>query len=166
VTPTFESPGAPGRDANVTLRVITAETLRPILKLKVAPAQEGFVAPNAPSIAEAHFSTRAWFRAIYADDTPVGFVMVEEPDPEAAADADEAQPFLWRLMIAADHQRRGHGRRALDLVATDVRARFGATALFTSCVPGDGSPCGFYRALGFVEKGEFDGGEIVMRLAL
>ena len=33
------------------------------------------------SIAEAHFSPLAWFRAVYAGDTPVGFVMLSD-DPD------------------------------------------------------------------------------------
>lgn len=155
MTPTTTDPGP---DPAVTLREITTETVRQICDLRVAPSQEGFVAPNAVSLAEALFSPVAWYRAVYAAETPVGFLMLEDTDP--------ATPFLWRLMIAADHQRRGYGRRALALLVDHVRARPGATALLTSCVPGDGGPCPFYRRLGFVETGEVDGGEVVMRLAL
>jgi diamine N-acetyltransferase len=54
---------------DVTLREITHETLGAILKLKVAPSQESFVASNAVSIAQAHFQPEtAWFRGIYAGD--------------------------------------------------------------------------------------------------
>ena len=56
----------------VTLREITAETVRAICNLDVAPEQRGYVAPNAVSIAQAHFQPRAWFRAVYAAETPVG----------------------------------------------------------------------------------------------
>ncbi len=55
-------------DTEITLREITKETLRDILKLKVSSAQEQFVTSNAASIAEAHFSDEAWFRGIYAGD--------------------------------------------------------------------------------------------------
>jgi diamine N-acetyltransferase len=155
-----------GAEATVSLREITSDTLYPILKLKVAPHQEDFVAPNAYSISEAHFSERAWFRAIYADETPVGFVMLEEPDPKAEAGADEACYFLWRLMIAADHQGKGFGRRAMALVIDHVRDRTAGPALFTSYVPEERGPGDFYRKLGFVETGEMDGGEVVTRLPL
>ena len=82
---------------NITLREITAETVWPIMKLDVADNQKSFVAPNANSIAEAYFSKEAWFRAIYAGEEPVGFVMlhIDEKKPEF---------FLWRLMIASEHQ--------------------------------------------------------------
>ena len=60
----------------ITLKEITEETLRSVLELEVSKDQKKFVAPNAVSIAQAHFSKNAWFRAIYANDTPVGFVML------------------------------------------------------------------------------------------
>ncbi len=54
----------------VSLREVTADTVRAICKLEVAPAQRGLVAPNAVSIAQAHFEPAAWFRGIYAGDEP------------------------------------------------------------------------------------------------
>ena len=64
----------------VTLREITKSTLRLISLLDVGPGQEGLVAPNAFSIAQAYFHPEAWFRGIYADDTPVGFARTGEED--------------------------------------------------------------------------------------
>ena len=142
----------------VTLEEITAETVRAVCALEVAPDQRGFVASNAVSIAEAHFEPKAWFRAVYADEEPVGFAMLYE-------DAEKREYFLWRFMIAAGHQRKGHGRAALDLVVGHVRAR-GAKRLLSSYVPGDAGPAEFYRRYGFVETGEVDEDELVIRLDL
>jgi diamine N-acetyltransferase len=50
--------------------------VRDIYNLSVAPGQERFVAPNSVSIAEAYFCEKAWFRAIYAEETPVGLLML------------------------------------------------------------------------------------------
>jgi diamine N-acetyltransferase len=143
----------------VELREVTAETVREICRLVVAPGQDRFVAPNAVSIAEAYFHPSAWFRAIYADDEPVGFVMLDD---------DDTKPLytLWRLMIADGFQGRGYGKRAVELLTDYVRTRPGATALMTSWVPGDGGPAEFYRKLGFEPTGEMDEGEVVGRLAL
>jgi diamine N-acetyltransferase len=146
-------------DATVALREITADTVRAICALKVAPAQKGYVATNAVSIAQAHFEPRAWFRAVYADDTPVGFVMLH-------VDPERAEYYLWRFMIAADHQGHGYGKQALDLVVEFVRTQPGATSLGSSFVPGDGGPRDFYIRYGFEETGEVDGGEHVIRFAL
>ena len=47
---------------------------------EVAADQRSFVAPNAVSIAEAHFTPGHWMRAIYAEGQPVGFVLTfDEP---------------------------------------------------------------------------------------
>ena len=147
--------GAP----EVALREVTAETVRAVCALEVRPEQRGFVAPNAVSIAQAHFEPKAWFRAVYADDEPVGFAMLHE-DPE------KPEYYLWRFMIAGEHQAKGYGRRALDLVVARVRELPGATALLSSYVPGDVGPGEFYRRYGFVETGEVEGTELVIRLEL
>ncbi len=117
------------------------------------------MAPNAVSIAQAHFEPKAWFRAVYAGEEPVGFVMLYE-DPEKPA------YHLWRLMIAGEHQRHGYGRAALGLVIERVRSLPGARELLASCVPGEGSPRPFYEGLGFAATGEVDEGEEVLRLLL
>jgi diamine N-acetyltransferase len=142
--------------ATVELREITQESLRQVLDLAVTSQQEQFVAPNARSIAEAYFEPRAWFRAVYADDEPVGFVMLYR-DPDNF--------WIWRFMIDAAHQGKGYGRRALELLVDEAR-KDGAAELKLSYHPGDGSPHGFYTSFGFVETGEVEGEEIVMRLPL
>ncbi|HEY6409938.1 MAG TPA: GNAT family N-acetyltransferase [Ktedonobacteraceae bacterium] len=143
----------------MSLREITKDTVGDILDLQVAPGQEHFVASNAVSIAQAYFAPEAWFRGIYADDTPVGFIMLSDI-PEAP------EYFLWRLMIAANHQGKGYGKRAVKLLVEYVRTRPGAKELLVSYVPGEGSPGDFYRKLGFVETGAMDGEEVVMRLGV
>ncbi|MBF6223479.1 GNAT family N-acetyltransferase, partial [Nocardia abscessus] len=69
---------APQADQQITLRRITAWTVTDICDLSetLSDEQREMVADNAVSIAEAHFSENAWFRAIYLDETPVGFVML------------------------------------------------------------------------------------------
>ncbi len=151
----------PGSEAEVSLREITAETVRDICKLSdtLTPPKKYMVAPNAVSIAQAHFEEHAWFRAIYADETPVGFVMLYD-DPE------QQSYFLWRLMIAQHHHGKGLGRRAMELVLAYVRTRPGAVTLETSCGQGEGSPEGFYRKLGFERNGKMIGEEVGLSLTL
>lgn len=144
-------------DAVVTLKEITEETVGPILRLEVAKNQNQFVAPNPVSIAEAYFSTHAWFRAIYADDTPVGFVMLH-------VNEDKSEYYLWRFMIDKYHQGKGYGRQALLQIIDHVKALPHAHELYLSYVPAEGSPLSFYQKLGFVETGDWDDGEKVMKL--
>ena len=148
-----------GPEAAVSLREITRDTLWSILNLSVTKEQERFVASNAVSIAEAHFAPEAWFRAIYADETPVGFLMLSEKP----ANGDY---FLWRFMIDAKHQGEGYGRRAIELLIGYVRTRPKAKELLLSHVAGDGSPEDFYRKLGFDHTGDKSGEELIMKLTL
>jgi diamine N-acetyltransferase len=143
----------------VTLQEITGDTVRTICDLSVRNDQRGFVAPNAVSIAQAYFSKEAWFRAIYADQTPVGFLMLEDQPKKP-------EYYLWRLMIDSRYQGMGFGRRAVALLIEYVRTRPGARELLTSTVQGDGGPQGFYEKLGFRLTGDYDDGEAVMRLLL
>lgn len=142
----------------VELREITAETVRTVTSLKVAPDQEGYVAPNAISIAEAYYEPKAWFRAVAAGDELVGFAMVYR-DPEAG------EFYVWRFMIDAQHQGHGYGRRAVELLLEEAR-RDGATHVTLSVVPGENSARDFYAGIGFEETGKVEGGEVEMKLAL
>jgi diamine N-acetyltransferase len=145
--------------AVVELREVTGETVRAISALQVAQDQRQFVAPKAVSFAEAMYQPRAWFRAIYADDVPVGFVMLYD-------DPDGPEYYLWRFMIDSRYQGRGYGRAAVARLVDHVRTRPGATELKVSWVPAAGGPEPFYRSLGFEPTGEIDGAEVVGRLVL
>jgi diamine N-acetyltransferase len=149
----------PAPEATVELREVTADTVRAVCLLHVAPDQRGFVAPNAVSFAEAMFEPKAWFRAVVADDIPVGFVMLS---------VDKAAPeyYLWRFMIDQRYQGCGYGRAAILLVIEHVRALPNATELLVSWVPEPGGPAPFYEGLGFEPTGEVDGDEVVARLRL
>lgn len=152
-------------DSTVSLREITRETLGPILGLSVRDDQKRFVADNATSIAQAHFDEGAWFRAIYADDTPVGFVMLHDENLRERPTHPDYY-YLWRFMIDQRHQGKGFGKRALELVIAHVRGRPGAKDLFLHHVPGEGSAEALYRAFGFEHTGKEEHGELEMRLDL
>ena len=55
-------------------------------------------------------------------------------------------------------------RRAMELLIEHVRGRAMAEELVPSYVPGEGSPEGFYRGLGFEPAGEVLEDEVVMSL--
>jgi len=153
--------------SRVSLREITDQNREAVLALRIAPAQEGYVSTIADSLEEALETPEGnpWYRAIYADGRPVGFVMLSwnvTPDPPRII----GPWFLWKLLIDEHHQGRGYGRRAVKLVA-DIAREHGASELMTSCVAGERSPEPFYELLGFVPTGEQDEkGEKVLALRL
>ena len=130
----------------VTLREITSENLRAILELSVAEHQlQAYPRSNAYSIAEAHDppdNDPVWLRAIYAGDTPVGFMMTSEAP-------DQGEYFLWRLMIDQRFQNRGYGRRAVQLLIERIRRSSNPRALITSHLKVDANSGGFYERMGF-----------------
>jgi len=149
----------------VTLREITADTVRAVIKLSVAESQKGFVAPNAVSLAQALFAPEAWYRAIYFGEELAGFVML---DDESLLSPPPPQPEVgvWRFMIDARFQGRGIGRAALHQVIEHVRSKGLFTSLQLSYVPGPGCPEPFYLSLGFQHTGRVDADEIVLELPL
>ncbi|WP_030479130.1 GNAT family N-acetyltransferase [Lentzea albidocapillata] len=152
--------------ALIRLVEITDANRDAVVAVRVHPAQERFVASVEKSFVHARENPEAkpWFRAVYAGDVPVGFVMLSwdnVPGPGL-----HGPYFLWRLLVGAEHQGRGYGSAILDEVVALLRAA-GAADLLTSYVPGEGSPEPFYRAFGFVPTGEADeDGEIILRLEL
>jgi len=145
--------------SGLQLREITENTVRDICDLEVSEAQERFVASNAISIAQAYFCKEAWFRAVYAGDTPVGFVMLHQ-DPEIG------EYFLWRFMIDKTQQGKGYGKATIGLILDHVRTLPNAKELRLSCVPGEGGPEKFYASLGFTFTGEVEDGENIYRIDL
>src|SRR5436190_15891348 len=147
----------------VSLREITADSVRRITDLTVTPEQQRFVASNAVSLAEALFNAEAWYRAIYVDDTPAGFVMLYDESLRSVPPAD-MHIGLWRFMIDHRFQRQGIGAAALDDVIAHVQRSGLFTTFEVSYVPGPGCAERFYLRAGFLHTGREDNGEIVLAL--
>ena len=145
----------------VTLREINADTVNGICLLSelMTYPQTSFVAPNAYSLAQAMFNDAAWFRAVYAGKSPVGFIMLED-------NAAKQEYYLWRFMIAPHFQKRGYGAQAIALLTDYVKSRPGAKELLLGYIDHPEGPAEFYRRLGFDETGNIEDGEVEMRLAL
>lgn len=155
-------------DAPTDVRLVEIDhtNSRAIEKLATHKSQERFVAKVVESYGDASFPRPEnghpvvpWLRGVEADGDYVGFVML------AMSTEHHDEPYLWRLLIDRRHQRRGIGRRVLDLVVDDLRAR-GDRTLAVSWVDGKGSPRPLYERYGFVPTGEIDDGEVVARLSL
>jgi diamine N-acetyltransferase len=152
--------------ADVRLVPVTQENAAAVLGLRTHHSQQAFVAPMLDSFADALLPAIEngtpvvpWMRAIEADATIVGFVML------ALTTVHHPEPYLWRLLIDRLHQRRGIASRVLDLVAGECRA-MGDSTLLVSWSEGKGSPRAFYTAHGFVPTGRVVDGETEARLAL
>ena len=135
------------------------------LKLETHHSQRQFVTHMAGSFTDALFPEEfegdpmtPWLRGVEADGEPAGFVMLATPTEL------HPTPFLWRLLVDRMHQRRGIGKRVLDLAVDQVR-QWGVNALETSWTEGHGSPRSFYEKYGFVTTGRIVDGETEARLS-
>ena len=158
-------PALPAAPLHVSLREITADTVRSICGLTVATSQTSFVAPNAVSLAQALFAPEAWYRAVYLAEQPVGFVMLADESLRQPAPL-KPQVSLWRFMIDSRHQRLGIGTAAMAQVIEHVQSKKVFSSLWCSYVPGDGCPEQFYLSLGFRHTGQVEEGEVVLELQL
>ena len=140
----------------VSLQPVTRDTVRAVCELRLADDQTRLVAPAAFTVAEGHYEPGALLRAIHLGERPVGVLLVE---------VESGTPYLVRFVIDADHQGRGVGRRAVELLVDELRAR-GWTTLETSFVPGDDGAGGFWRRCGFRDTGREIHGEPVFSRSL
>ena len=149
----------------VSLRPITDENREAVEALRVSPAQEQFVSSVADSLLEAAEEPdgRAIFWAVYADDMPVGFVMISDE----VGSPGYVPHYLWKLLVDERYQRQGFGTAVLDLIVEYFRGRPGVEEIWTSAGQGEGSPIPFYERYGFEQTGEivFED-EVLLRLRL
>ena len=139
-------------DGAVSLRPVTRQNVRAVCELELSEGQRQLVAPAAYTVAEGHYEPGALLRAIYAGDRPVGVLLVE---------VESGTPYLVRFMVGAGHQRAGIGRRAVELLLDELRAR-DWQVLETSHVPGADGPGDFWRRRGFRPTGRVLHGEPVL----
>ena len=115
--------------------------------MNVKEELKDYVALNSVSIAQGHYSKSAWFKGIFYDDRPVGFVMLDLIE-------EENKCFLWRFMIDREYQGKGFGKIALTQVIDFVRSLNLYTYIATSYVPAENGAGGFYKNFGFIESEE------------
>jgi diamine N-acetyltransferase len=148
----------------VSLRPLTESNRQLADALRVSPGQEQYVSSVADSLREAaeHPDAHPMYWVVYADDTPVGFVMIaDEVDSP-----DYIPQYLWKLLIDERYQRRGYGTATLDLIVDYFRGRPGVEVLNTSAGQGEGSPVTFYERYGFERTGEVRFDEVMLQLRL
>ena len=145
---------------DITLRPVTAENWKALIKLKVREDQNHFVAPNLYSIAESQFGDDYeghWDLhpfGIYDEETPVGFLMYAYN-----FDHPTHQAFIQRLMVDEKYQGKGYGRFGMERILEIFRADKRIKAVGISYEPENDVARKLYASLGFVETGRMLGGE-------
>lgn len=120
------------------------------------PAGERFVASNAYSLAQAWLYRDAndvYPFAVYDDDTPVGFMMLDE-------DLEERCLVIWRIMFPPEHQNKGYGTQAIEEIIRLAKASGKYDFMILDYVPENQIAGHVYEKLGFQPTGEIVNGEI------
>ena len=145
----------------VRFRAITEDNFGAIIAMK-RPDGEGYVSNNAYSLAQAWLyrdNGDVYPFAIYHDDEPVGFMMLDE-------DLDEKYLAIWRIMFPVEHQCKGYGTQAIREIIRLARESGKYDYLIIDYVQGNSIAEHVYTKLGFRPTGEISNGEVVMRLDL
>ena len=134
-------------------RLVSRADVTALCRLDVRGDQGGRVAPNAVTIAQAAYEPGAHVWGLWDGDAPVGLMALID---QAEADLDDGDDprcaFLWRLMVDAAHQGRGHGAAALRIAEARSRA-WGKPRLVTSAVDLPEGAAAFYERHGFRRTG-------------
>jgi diamine N-acetyltransferase len=141
----------------ITLRPLSQENARAVLRLRVAPDQASFVASNADSIADAYVHRELRPLAVYACDDLVGFAMYGQ-------DPDDGRWWIIRMMIDARFQGRGYGRGAMEELIGLMREEHRCESIRLGVDPANHRARRLYELLGFRDTGEVHYDEIVMCL--
>ncbi|MBQ7139645.1 MAG: GNAT family N-acetyltransferase [Clostridia bacterium] len=145
----------------INFRAITEDNFDVIVHMK-RPDDEHFVASNAYSLAQAWLYRDAgdvYPFAIYNDDAPVGFMMLDE-------DLDEKCLIIWRIMFPVENQFKGYGTSAIREIIRLAKESGKYDFMLLGCDPENHAAEHVYRKLGFTPTGVIEHGENEFRLDL
>jgi diamine N-acetyltransferase len=154
----------------LSIRPVTKDNWRELIKLKVRDDQTHLVASNLYSIAEAQFESYdddhlgTWVLfpyGIYDAESPVGFLMYATNHLSL-----RMQIFILRLMVDVKYQGKGYGKFGMEKMIEIARADAGVKVVGISYEPENEVARGLYARYGFVETGEMIEGETLALLRL
>ncbi len=140
----------------ITLKEITRNNFWDCISLEVTPEQVDFVTSNAVSIAQSKVQPECIPMAVYDDDLIVGFVMY-------CIDEDDSEYWIYRLMIDKNHQSKGYGKKAMELLLAKIKEDKSHDKIFLG-VHKESFATNMYQSFGFEFNGQVFGKEHIMRL--
>lgn len=142
----------------ITFRKINQSNYMDCICLKVREDQIGFVADNARSLVEARFEEGLYTRAVYCDDTMVGFVLFDY-DPEIPGWC------MSRFMIGAQYQGQGLGKEAVLRFLDFMREEMKVGELYIHVELENTTAYEMYQKLGFrfVKPIQYEFDDVVYR---
>ena len=133
----------------ITFREINKSNYMDCVCLKVRDDQSGFVADNARSLVEARFEEGLYTRAVYSNDTMVGFVLFDY-------DSEIPGWCMNRFMIGAQYQGQGLGKEAVLRFLEFMKAEMKVGELYLHVEMENTAAYALYEKLGFRIVGEIE----------
>jgi len=141
----------------IKLKEVNAENFWDIINLEVTQEQIDLVASNAVSLAQSTVQPECIPCAIYENETPVGFLMY-------CVDRDDSEYWIYRLMIDKQHQSKGYGREAMELVLDIIKQDNTRNKVYLGVDKAGIASVKLYESLGFKYNGQVFGKEYIMVL--
>lgn len=128
----------------INFREITKENYLEVTELKVDERQRHFVADNTFSLVQASYEEGLNTRAIYKDETLIGFLLFDY-------DEDIKNWSLSRFMIDVEFQGKGYGKEAVKSFFDYAKNNFKIEKLYISVSIDNLQAANMFRSLGFVD---------------
>jgi diamine N-acetyltransferase len=143
----------------IILREVTKQNWIDVVRLSSAEDQqnrifEKMIASNCLSLAQASIEDNWTVKAIYQNDTLVGFTMYGFSEEFSGYE-------ICRIMIDYRFQGNGYGKQALNLVIKEMLNQFKCHEIFISFVPENEKAKQLYLSVGFKDTGRvIEAGEV------
>ena len=124
-----------------------------------ATVVEKFVASNALSIVQSIYETGWNVRGIQLDGKIIGFTMY-------GLDEDTKNYWICRLMIDYTQQRKGYGRKVIQLILDEMKQLHDCRSIYLSTEPDNEVAIKLYESFGFQKTGKMNEGEAEFVLKL
>lgn len=144
------------KNMNVKLVEVNSENWYECCKLEVTESQKDFIEPNAISILQSKFEPTLKPYAIYLEDKAAGFLMYNSIKEELDG------YWIYRIMIDKEHQGKGIGRAATELMLLEMANALKANKIVVGYRPDNKGAHQLYASLGFIDQGDRFGKEMAV----
>ncbi|MBN2353579.1 MAG: GNAT family N-acetyltransferase [Spirochaetales bacterium] len=129
-------------------------------QLKVTETQKKvFTVPVVYWMAICRYRDNHFENAIYNDDELVGFSVW-------AFDKENNEYWIAAVMIDEKHQKKGYGKQAVNELIKIISKNENCDKIFLGHRPDNSIASHFYEAMGFVDTGRREDGEVIRCLTL
>jgi diamine N-acetyltransferase len=146
-------------NVRITLRPVTKDNWRDVIKITVSEPQYEFVGRPEYYLTMCAYGGLWQPLSIYLEEAVIGFLMW-------AVDEADQSCWLGGIMIDQAYQGQGYGRKVLKTAVNMLSQQYGHKKFALSYKPSNTIGKHLYGALGFMETAEWEGDELVARMTI